>query len=76
MMSEGKINLFKFWAAMTVVASIIGITYVHGFIYTRAEGTTLENRVITVEDNLISAQQKLGEVSGKIDTVIMLLEKK
>jgi hypothetical protein len=55
------------WIVATAIASVMMISYVHGFVFPRTEGQRLEKQMDMLYPILNQIQKDLGRIEGKID---------
>jgi len=54
------------WIIATAVASVMMISYVHGFVFPRTEGERLQKQVDQVGPVLMEIKAQLGRIEGKM----------
>lgn len=64
-----KIKGLKNWGlthtlSASAVASIMGISYIHNYVYTRSEGETLERRY---EASTVRSDERVAKMDAKVD---------
>jgi len=73
MIDKEKAKELGKWTAGTGTASLIGILYLHGFIFPRTEADALVNRVDRIEPRI---ESRLTRIETKIDDIQLILAKK
>ena len=68
-----KQNPFLYWTAATAVASVIMLSYIHNFVYTRVEGDKLEKRV---EINSQTNREDFNRLQLKVDAIYRMLSQR